>query len=106
MLADGSTAIDGNATKADRTRWLGQAAETFVSGVCGCGACPSIVLSDAKGRTPGPDCARRVILEAEAADGHLLLFIDDDQLSYLELAPLKDEPVLKFPDLEDTTLAT
>jgi hypothetical protein len=37
-----------------------------------------------------------VILEAGARDGYLLLLIDDDQLSYLEFAPLTDAPMLDF----------
>lgn len=37
------------------------------------------------------------MLEAGCPGALLLLFIDDDQLSYLELAPVADEVFAEFP---------
>ncbi len=43
----------------------------------------------------------RTVLEAAAADGWLFLFIDDDTLSYLELATSSDNCVAEFPEPGD-----
>lgn len=86
-------------TAADRTRWLASVPQTLAGRSCGCGACPSIELTDATGRTPAAG-VRRVVLEAEAPGAVLLLFIDEDRPSYLELAPL--EAGVTFSEFPDT----
>lgn len=67
-------------------------------GTCGCGTCPSIMLShDTRGE--------RLVLQASHRTGIVLLFVDGGHLSYLELAPLgDDEPVTEFPPVGEITL--
>ena len=55
-----------------------------------------MTLTDVTGATPGTG-GRRVVLEAATTDA-LLLFVDDDRLGYLELAPLDETPHRTFPD--------
>lgn len=88
-------------TAADRARWAAQVAATHAGTPCGCGTCPSIELTDADGVTP--DAGTRVVLEAGAPDGYLLLFIDDDRLSYLEYAPTSDAVLSAFPRADALT---
>ena len=85
---------------ASRQRWLAQLGGTRAGRRCECGTCPSIALEDASGRTPTM-ADSRVVLSADAPGALLLLFIDDDQLSYLELAPLEpDARIAEFPAVE------
>lgn len=77
-------------TAEDRAAWLAQVPETFAGTRCGCGTCPSIELVDAEGCTPDAE-KTRIVLEASTDGALLLLFIDDDRLSYLELAPTEPE---------------
>lgn len=86
-------------TPASRRRWLAQVPHAYVVGRCSCGTCPSIDLGvhnsaeAAAGRS-------RIVLEATTTDAILLLFIDDDHLSYLELAPIDpDLRVREFPSV-------
>lgn len=61
-----------------------------VTSTCLCGTCPSISLrEDAEGH--------RVVVEAFHPTGMLLLFVDGDHPSYLELAPNHDDVVTEFP---------
>lgn len=96
-LAERGTPSDGAAVTAeDRRRWLAQVPSVRAGARCRCGTCPSIVLTDEAGTTP--DGGDRVVLEASAAGALLLLFVDDDRFSYLELAPLDDDASFaKFP---------
>ena len=96
-------ADDYSITDDDRARWLKLLPETSVSGVCGCGTCPSIELAY-QARPVGS--GSRIVLEAETAVGNALvmLFIDNDRLSCLEVAPMDNEAVslpepahLRFP---------
>ena len=89
---------------ADRMRWRAQLPTTRVGRACGCGSCPSIELTDAAGASPGVTTSR-VVLSAETDEALLLLFIDDDRLSYLELAPSADHAVEEFPDPDDVRTA-
>jgi hypothetical protein len=83
-----------------RQHWLAQVAGTRAGRRCECGDCPSIELEDAQGSTPSFTHSR-IVLSASAPDALVLLFIDDDQLSYLELAPIDpDDQVDEFPALE------
>ncbi|GAB3469866.1 hypothetical protein AB1207_22255 [Kineococcus endophyticus] len=91
---------DFPATAADRARWLAQVPQTLAGRSCGCGSCPSIELTDAEGYTPATG-DRRVVLNAEAPGALLMLFIDEDRLSYMELAPLKDDSIATFPASTD-----
>ncbi len=95
---------DGRVEAADRTRWREQLATTRAGRSCGCGTCPSIELTDAAGVSPGMTRSR-VVLDAETDDAMLLLFIDDDQLSYLELAPTDERAFAEFPDPADIRTA-
>jgi hypothetical protein len=88
--------VDG----ADRARWHAQLAGTRAGRPCGCGTCPSVELTDADGVTPQAD-GRRVVLEAQTDEALLLLFVDDDRLSYLELAPLGERTFDAFPEPAD-----
>ncbi|MEJ5913169.1 hypothetical protein [Pseudokineococcus sp. 1T1Z-3] len=93
-------------TAADRSRWLAQVPGTRAGARCGCGSCPSIELTDAAGETPDMQ-DDRVVLEAGATGALLLLFIDDDRLSYLELAPLSDKTSFRhFPDPQRLDMRT
>ena len=84
----------------DRTRWRAQLRTARAGRPCGCGSCPSIELTARAGVSP--EMAKsRVILSAESDEAMLLLFIDDDQLSYLELAPTGDRTFAEFPDPTD-----
>ena len=85
-----------------RQRWLAQVATARAGDRCDCGTCPSITLENAHGYTPTG--GRRVVLSAGHPDASLLLFIDGDRLSYLELAPHGDEPHPEFPPLTDITV--
>ncbi len=89
---------------ADRARWRAQRVTTRAGRPCGCGSCPSIELTDTAGVSP--ELTRsRVVLDAQTNEGMLLLFIDDDQLSYLELAPMGDRTFADFPDPTDIRTA-
>lgn len=83
----------------DRERWAGQLAGLMVHGTCGCGTCPSIGLTPDSGDRP--TTARQTVLEASTSNAFLLLFIEDDRPTYLELAPFGDEPITEFPPLAD-----
>jgi hypothetical protein len=85
-----------------RQRWLEQVATARAGDRCDCGTCPSITLENAHGHTPAG--GRRVVLSAGHPDASLLLFIDGDRLSYLELAPHGDELHPEFPPLADITV--
>lgn len=87
-------------TAADRARWLAQVPGTRAGRPCGCGSCPSIGLTDAAGRTPATGDGRTV-LNAGAPGALLMLVIDEDRLSYLELAPLEDGGTTTFPSSTD-----
>lgn len=80
----------------DRRRWLAQVPTTRAGARCRCGTCPSIDLTDEEGTMPADGA--RVVLGASAEGALVLLFIDDDRLSYLELAPTDDETFAEFPD--------
>ncbi len=89
---------DASVTDEDRARWLTQVPHTRAGRRCDCGTCPSIELTDTAGATPDVPNSR-VVLEASTTGALLLLFIDDDHLSYLELAPLDDGTTFQqFPD--------
>ena len=98
LIEEGADLSSGvEITAAERAAWLSQVAATFAGARCACGMCPSIELVDADGRSPECD-QRRVVLEASTDDAVLLLFIDDDRLSYLELAPIDpDATIDAFP---------
>ncbi|HLL67550.1 MAG TPA: hypothetical protein VK453_17830 [Micromonosporaceae bacterium] len=85
LMIDRATCFDPDkrVTIADRARWRAQLATTRAGRHCGCGTCPSIELTDAAGVSPEMTISR-VVLDAESDNAMLLLFIDDDQLSYLD----------------------
>lgn len=89
-------------TTQERDYWLSQANQAQVFGGCNCG-CPSIELSPNT-----DDFTDRKILELfdTTQNVMVMLFIDDNQLSYLEFAGLDQEPVHlpKPEDLEDPTV--
>lgn len=80
---------------AQRKRWLHQVPTVLAGPTCGCGTCPSIELEDEHGAIP--TIGSRVVLTAATRESLLLLFIDDDRLSYLELAPTGETPTDSFP---------
>lgn len=98
LIAMIAHASEGSASPEQRRRWTDQVPDTRVGGVCECGTCPSIELVDAEGREPDMD-GERIVLTAGLRDGTalMLLFIDDDRLSYLELAPVDETVFAEFP---------
>ncbi len=93
---DSTTAI----TPQSRQRWLAQAVQTSAGEKCPCMTCPSIELQVATSVDHDPQ-RTRVVLSAEIPGAMLHLFIDRDQLSYLELAPIDlDGHVASFPAVE------
>ncbi|MCB7137557.1 hypothetical protein LGQ04_13500 [Cellulosimicrobium marinum] len=91
--------VDPERDALDRRRWLAQVADVRVHGTCGCGSCPTVDLGDATG--PAPTGGPRVVLGAELDDALVLLFVDDDRPSCLELAPLDDATYPEFPPVAD-----
>ncbi|MGO0578109.1 hypothetical protein [Ornithinimicrobium panacihumi] len=88
-------------TDADRQRWRAQLPTARAGRRCGCGTCPSVDLTDETGRVRQRERSR-VVLSADAPGAMLLLFIDDDELSYLELAPIDEDGSFDaFPDVGD-----
>jgi len=84
----------------DRQRWLAQVPEVRVVGGCRCGTCPSIEFR----RTGTPETdpwETQVVLQAGAEGALLLLFVHDDRLSELELAPTGDLVFEELPVVED-----
>lgn len=83
---------DDAPTEADRARWISAVDSLWVPAVCGCGGCPSFELSVRADGIAEADGPRRV-LNASTADGRALvmLFIDADVPSYLEVAPIDDD---------------
>lgn len=106
LMIDRATCFDPNARVeiADRARWRAQLATTRAGRPCGCCTCPSIELTDAAGVSPEMTNSR-VVLDAETDNAMLLLFIDDDQLRYLELAPTDEQTFVDFPDPADIRTA-
>jgi hypothetical protein len=102
VLERGTNIRKSPSTTADRARWLSQVPHTLAGRLCGCGICPSIELTDAEGHTPAT-VEGRVVLQAEAPGAVLHLFIDEDRLSYLELAPLAGDSITVFPASTDIT---
>ena len=100
MVARGTEdGVDRVIAASDRERWAGQLADISVHGTCGCGSCPSIDLvpeSDDR-----PSTARQTVLEASTSTASLLLYIEGDRPTYLELAPWGDEPITEFPLVAD-----
>ena len=91
---------DRRVDDSSRQRWFAQIAETRAGRRCECWTCPSIELEDTSGRTASR-IHSRIVLSAGAPDALVLLFIDDDQLSYLELAPTDpDARIDEFPAVE------
>lgn len=78
----------------ERERWLAASREVQAVGQCACGSCPSIDLG------PDREVEHRVVLTASVEGALVLLFVDDYQPSYLELAPLADEVFTEFPPAE------
>ena len=87
-------------TAADRARWRAQVPGTWAGRPCGCGTCPSVELTDADGVTPVGE-RTRVVLEGGTTGALVLLFVDDDRLSYLELAPTGGATFRRFPPVTD-----
>jgi hypothetical protein len=103
---------------AERRRlWEDRLGEVVVTSICDCGTCPSIGMrprlradrpnlhgTHAKDesrddRGGNADWSDRVVLTADTPGAMLLLFIDNDCPSYLELAPIHDDlSFAEFPE--------
>jgi hypothetical protein len=83
MVEHGRPDDDAAVAPQRRARWRQRADAGLVYGRCGCGQCPSIDLGDLDG--PARDTGSRVVLAAEHGTAIVLLFVDDDRPSYLEL---------------------
>jgi hypothetical protein len=100
LLEHGATfADDPPVTFEQRARWRAKVADARAGAPCGCGTCPSIALEDAAGHVP--ERGRRFVLCAGHPDASLMLFIDSDRLSYLELAPHGDDVFARFPQASE-----
>lgn len=85
-------------TAEQRRTWENSLAEVVVTNGCKCGTCPTIGMrprhrSDDENRDDvgdDGDCSERIVLDAGTQGAMLLLFIDDDSPSCLELAPTED----------------
>ena len=98
---------DATVTDDDRSRWLRQVPHTRAGRRCDCGTCPSTELTDTAGATPDMRNSRVVLQASTPGVLLLLLFIDDDHLSYLELAPLDDGTTFQhFPDAQSLHFGT
>ncbi|WP_193071035.1 hypothetical protein [Brevibacterium sp. FME37] len=95
-------------TPQQRSVWESNLAEVVVTNPCDCGHCPSIGMRpvlrvDDENRDDAGglgDYVERIILDATVDGCMLLLFVDDDSPSYLELAPADDEIYTEFPPPE------
>ncbi|MGO1909116.1 hypothetical protein [Brevibacterium linens] len=92
-----------------RQIWECRLGEVMVTSRCDCGTCPSIGmrpqnrLDDERRDDQGGDgdYSERVVLTAGSPGAMLLLFIDDDSPSYLELAPIDEgQSFTDFPEPE------
>ena len=82
-----------------RERWR-RSIPTIVAGpTCECGGCPSIDLVDGCSRTS--QGGRNIVLSASSQKASVLLFIEHDRLSYLELAPHEDDIIGQFPPISE-----
>jgi len=109
LMIDHAAHFDSDSSRdsvedADTEGWRAQLVTVRAGRPCGCGACPSIELTDAAGVSPKMT-SRRVVLDAETDGAMVMLFIDDDRLSYLELAPTGDQEFATFPDPTDIRTA-
>lgn len=96
LILHGRSLLDTPAVaEPDRQQWLSQLLSAQAGPKCECGKCPSIELQDEWGETP--EEGERVMLHASAPGAEVTMFIDDRQLSYLELTPLNEVGVLEFP---------
>ena len=103
MISNGEPWLgDEPVTEADRGRWLERLADVRVGARCTCRTCPSIELEDAEGFVAMSE-DNRVILDAPSYSAAIvLLFIDDDRPSYLELAPNDGDRVFnEFPSVAE-----
>lgn len=77
--------FDGSEIGAERRRgWLEGVDKLSQGEPCGCGMCPSVqLLFDGR---PTPESSPRTVLSAEGFNSMVLLFIDDEKPSYLEVA--------------------
>lgn len=85
-----------------RERWSRLIPTTRAGHSCDCGACPSIELEDEGVQSPNNQ--ERIVLSASHPKASLLLFIDGDRFSYLELAPYGDDVFEQFPTASEVTL--
>ncbi|MGO0605238.1 hypothetical protein [Brevibacterium linens] len=96
-----------------RQIWECRLGEVMVTSRCDCGTCPSIGmrpqnrLDDERRNDQGGDgdWSDRTVLTAGSPGAMLLLFIDDDYPSYLELAPIdEDQSFTDFPEPETVSI--
>lgn len=110
FLLENAEGIDEPISAEQRATWLAQVPQLRVGGVCGCGTCPSIDLvtaerpKAAQTREEVEALESRTVLDAGTDGAMVLLFIDDDWPSYLELAPTGDEVFSEFPAVADVRI--
>ncbi|QOR48277.1 hypothetical protein INS90_03065 [Trueperella pecoris] len=97
LLKHGQASDDSMLTEAARQDLIAQIPSTRVHSECGCGTCPSIQLS----AQPQNAAASMEIIEAGTVsrDAMIMLFVNDYQLSYLEVAPMGDS-LVELPALD------
>ena len=81
-----------------RSAWRATVPHLQVYDACNCGDCPSVSLTS-NAEHPNVSEDERVVLVAALNDALVLVFVDDDVPSYLELAPHNQETAYtQFPE--------
>ncbi|MDP9801670.1 hypothetical protein J2S49_001746 [Arcanobacterium wilhelmae] len=91
MVLNG-TSSHAQPTQADRERWLTQIPNLVVTGRCDCGTCYSINFFEEQ--TDGADF---VLDGFSPRDEMVMLLVDGDRLSSLEIPPLADDLPTTLP---------
>ncbi|MDO4716449.1 MAG: hypothetical protein Q4B08_02680 [Propionibacteriaceae bacterium] len=78
-----------------RREWVSRVPAIQAGPRCGCGTCPSIALLPEPQRPSDP-----ILLHGSTDGAGLLVSIDDDQPSYLELYPTGGQAFSEFPPPE------
>lgn len=84
MISNAKLFDGGEVDAARRNGWLEGVDKLSQGEPCPCGMCPSVqLLFDGR---PTPESSPRTVLSAEGFNSVVLLFIDGDKPSYLEVA--------------------
>ncbi|EEH63561.1 hypothetical protein HMPREF0044_1162 [Gleimia coleocanis DSM 15436] len=97
LLLNASSDQETEPTAELRNQWVAQIPNLQVVHECGCGACPTIDFTDPKAKFN-----HRIVLSAfdDTQGAGILVFIDDNQLSCLEVYPSANEAA-ELPAVEN-----